>query len=88
MAYDISKDVVLKAWDNGDGLQAGIYQYNEGEKKFQVGPRSIIKKNGEMSFMKVGRLSMEEAIWLQNVITEAITLMADAPIAEDDVVEE
>ena len=77
MAYDATKDIILKSWDNKNGLQAGLHQYNEGEKKFQVGPRSYIKKNGEISVMKAGRLNLDEMIWLQNVITEAVTLMAE-----------
>jgi hypothetical protein len=82
MAYDATKDVTLKTWQTEEGLQASINQYNEGEKKFQVGPRMFVKKNGEVSYGKVGRLTYDEIVWLRNVIDEAVSMLAETNVEE------
>ena len=46
MAFDPSKDKVLKKWKCSEtGLVVTINRYGEGEAKVQIGPR-ILKKTG------------------------------------------
>jgi hypothetical protein len=81
MAYDATKDVAVKIWQTEDGLQASVNQYDAGERKFQIGPRMYLKKSGEASYTKVGRLTFDEVVWLRNVIEEAV------PILNENIVE-
>jgi hypothetical protein len=80
MAYDASKDVQLNEWamfgeDAEANLFASVMQYNGGEKKFQVGPRTYINKKGEVKFQKVGRLTKEEVEWLASIMGEVVDFM-------------
>jgi hypothetical protein len=58
MAFDESKDKLIKGWRVGD-LMFGVYQYGDGEVKFQVGPRILDTKQGEQK-VRAGRLTMAE----------------------------
>jgi len=72
MAFDASKDKMLKKWKCEEtGLIITINQYGEGEPKVQIGPRILLKKDGtERAPMKAGRLSVEDIMWLYDIIDE------------------
>jgi len=71
MAYDSSKDQVLDVWENEEtGLNISICRYGEGEAKLQIGPRSYTKKDGTKRTAKAGRLSIDDVLWLSEVIEE------------------
>ena len=70
-AYDPDKDKVLKIWKSEEtGLVISINQYGDGEPKVQIGPRVFLRKDGQESQRKAGRLSMEDLQWLYEVIDE------------------
>ena len=76
MAYDATKDQVIEKWENDEtGLCLSINRYGDGEPKLQVGPRIYIKRDGKKSTTKPGRLSIEDVIWLNEVIEEIIEKM-------------
>jgi len=70
--YDPEKDKMIKEWKNEDtGLHISINQYGEGEPKLQIGPRILMKKDGtERRPAKAGRLSIEDVMWLYEIIDE------------------
>jgi hypothetical protein len=71
MPFDPEKDKTLKKWRCEEtGLVVSINQYADGEPKLQIGPRVIIRKNGEESQRKSGRLSLEDVQWLYDNIDE------------------
>lgn len=72
MAFDPSKDKVLKKWKCEEtGLILTINQYGDGEPKVQIGPRILMKKDGtERAPAKAGRLSIEDILWLYDIIDE------------------
>jgi len=72
MPYDPEKDKVLKKWKcNETGLVVSINQYCEGGAKLQIGPRILMKKDGtEGAPVKAGRLSMEDFLWLYDLMDE------------------
>ena len=70
--YDPEKDKVIKKWHCEEtGLLVSINQYGEGEPKLQIGPRILKKKDGtERAPAKAGRLTMEDVLWLYDIIDE------------------
>ncbi|GBC59228.1 hypothetical protein DENIS_0164 [Desulfonema ishimotonii] len=72
MAFDASKDKVLKKWKCEEtGLIITINQYGDGEPKVQIGPRILLKKDGtERAPAKAGRLTVEDIMWLYETIDE------------------
>ncbi|MFP3998556.1 MAG: hypothetical protein ACOCR8_03385 [Desulfosalsimonas sp.] len=70
--YDPEKDKVIRQWKNEDtGLLVSINQYGQGEPKVQIGPRILKKKDGsDRAPAKAGRLSMEDLLWLYDIIDE------------------
>ena len=71
MAFDPNKDKILKKWKCEEtGLVISINQYGQGEPKLQIGPRIFIKKDGEESQRKAGRLSMEDLMWFYDIIDD------------------
>jgi hypothetical protein len=72
MAFDPSKDKVLKKWKCEEtGLIVTINQYGDGEPKVQIGPRILLKKDGtERAPSKAGRLSIEDILWFYDTIDE------------------
>ena len=71
MPYDASKDVTLENWENDEtGLNISICQYGEGEVKVQIGPRSYTKKDGTKRSTKAGRLTIDDVLWLTEIIDE------------------
>jgi hypothetical protein len=72
MAYDPDKDQVLDKWKCDEtGLIVSINQYGDGEPKVQIGPRILLKKDGtERAPAKAGRLTIEDLMWLYDIIDE------------------
>ena len=71
MAFDPEKDKILHNWKCEEtGLVVSINQYAGGEAKLQIGPRIYTKKDGSESRRKTGRLSMEDVMWLYDIIDE------------------
>lgn len=53
-------------------------QYGQGEPKLQVGPRILKKKDGsDRAPMKAGRLSVEDVMWLYDIIDEVKDELSD-----------
>ncbi|PIE74779.1 MAG: hypothetical protein CSA18_03080 [Deltaproteobacteria bacterium] len=70
--FDPDKDKVLKEWRSEEtGLVISINQYAGGEPKLQIGPRIIMKKDGtEGAPRRAGRLSVEDVMWLYDIIDD------------------
>jgi hypothetical protein len=82
MPYDPSKDEVLKSWRCEEtGLNIAIHRYAGGEPKLQIGPRVLKRKDGsDRAPAKAGRLSIEDVMWLYDIIDELkeeLTRLAD-----------
>jgi len=57
--------------DRFDCLIVSINQYGSGEPKVQIGPRVLLKKDGtERAPVKAGRLTIEDLMWLYEIIDE------------------
>jgi hypothetical protein len=78
MPYDPDKDQVLKKWKSEEtGLVVSINRYGDGEPKVQIGPRILKKQDGsDRAPVKAGRLSMEDLLWLYDIIDEIKEEMA------------
>jgi len=72
MAYEPEKDKVLKKWRSEEtGLMLSINKYGDGEAKLQIGPRILKKKDGtDGAPVKAGRLSIEDVMWLYDLLDE------------------
>jgi hypothetical protein len=72
MAYEPEKDKVLKKWKSENtGLVLSINKYGDGEAKLQIGPRILKKKDGtDGAPVKAGRLSIEDVMWLYDLLDE------------------
>ncbi|VEN73706.1 conserved hypothetical protein [Candidatus Desulfarcum epimagneticum] len=71
MPFDPEKDKILKKWTSEEtGLVVSINRYGEGEPKVQIGPRVFVKKDGGTSHRKAGRMTMEDLLWLYDIIDE------------------
>ena len=72
MPYDPDMDKVLDKWKcEQTGLVVSINQYGDGEPKVQIGPRILLKKDGtERAPAKAGRLTIEDLMWLYDIIDE------------------
>lgn len=72
MAYELEKDKVLKKWKSEEtGLVLSINKYGDGEAKLQIGPRILKKKDGtDGAPVKAGRLSVEDVMWLYDLLDE------------------
>ena len=70
--YDPDKDKKLCEWKNDEtGLIISIHQYGDGEPKLQIGPRILKKKDGtDRAPAKAGRLSVEDVMWIYDIIDE------------------
>ncbi|HCY83706.1 MAG TPA: hypothetical protein DHV36_01060 [Desulfobacteraceae bacterium] len=77
--YDPDKDKKIAEWKNEEtGLIISIQQYGEGEPKVQVGPRILKKKDGsDRAPTKAGRLSVEDIMWLYDIIDEVKDELSD-----------
>lgn len=84
MAYDASKDKVLISWENEEtGLNVSINQYGDGEPKLQIGPRAYTRKDGKKSTTKAGRLSIDDVIWLNEILETVKGKMKDLFLDEE-----
>ena len=72
MPYDPNMDKTLDKWKcEQTGLVVSINQYGDGEPKVQIGPRVLLKKDGtERAPAKAGRLTIEDLMWLYDIIDE------------------
>jgi hypothetical protein len=72
MPYEPDKDKTLKQWRCEEtGLMVSINQYGDGEPKVQIGPRILKKRDGtERAPAKAGRLTIEDVMWLYEIIDE------------------
>ena len=78
MPFDPEKDKVLKQWKCDEtGLVVSIHQYAEGEPKVQIGPRVVKKKSGGESLTKAGRLTIEDLMWVYEIIDEVKDELSD-----------
>ncbi|RLB94528.1 MAG: hypothetical protein DRH26_01000 [Deltaproteobacteria bacterium] len=77
--YDPEKDKKIKEWKNEEtGLLISIHQYGEGEPKVQFGPRILKKKDGtDRAPSKAGRLSIEDIMWIYDIIDEVKDDLSD-----------
>ena len=79
MAFDASKDKMLKKWQCEEtGLVVSINQYGNGQPKMQIGPRILLKRDGtERAPAKAGRLTVEDVLWLYDTIDEIKEAMTE-----------
>ncbi|MEJ2024681.1 MAG: hypothetical protein P8Y00_06660 [Deltaproteobacteria bacterium] len=71
MAYDETKDQMLDSWENDEtGLLLNIYRYGDGDPKLQIGPRSYTKKDGSKGTTRTGRLSIDDVLWLSEILDD------------------
>lgn len=79
MPYDPEKDEMLKQWRCEEtGLMVSIQRYNNGEAKLQVGPRILLKKDGsQRAPAKAGRLTIEDVMWLYDIIDDIKDELSD-----------
>ena len=77
--FDPEKDKKINEWKCEEtGLVVSINQYGDGEPKLQVGPRILKKKDGtDRAPMKAGRLSLEDVMWLYEIIDEVKDELSD-----------
>ena len=71
MAFDPEMDKILKKWKCEEtGLVVSINQYGDGEPKVQIGPRIFTRKDGQESQRKAGRLTIEDVMWVYDIIDD------------------
>lgn len=72
MPYEPEKDELIKQWRSEEtGLIVSIHRYAGGEPKLQIGPRILKKKDGtERAPAKAGRLTIEDVMWLYDIIDD------------------
>jgi len=71
MPFDPEMDKILKEWKCEEtGLVISINRYGDGEPKLQIGPRVFMKKDGNESQRKAGRLTIEDLMWFYDIIDE------------------
>ena len=77
MPYDKSLDVeIFKEIKDFDGTRVtvGVFSYNGGEKKMQVG-RENQDAGGEWRFSKLGRMVKDEVVAIVPIMTKAVESM-------------
>jgi hypothetical protein len=78
MAYDAAKDQVLETWENEEtGLIISINRYGEGDPKLQIGPRAYTKRDGSKGTIRAGRLTIDDLLWLSEILEEVKARMND-----------
>ena len=79
MPYDPEKDETIKQWHCEEtGLVVSIQRYAGGEPKVQIGPRLLKKKDGtQRAPAKAGRLTIEDMMWLYDIIDEVKSELSD-----------
>jgi hypothetical protein len=84
MAYDAAKDQILKSWENEEtGLTVSIYRYADGDPKLQIGPRTYTKRDGARGTTKPGRLSIDDVLWLIDILDEVKKEMSEFYLDEN-----
>ena len=84
MAYDASKDVVLTSWENEEtGLMVSINRYGDGDPKLQIGPRAYTRKDGKKSSTKAGRLTIDDVLWLDEILEEVADKMKELFLSQE-----
>jgi hypothetical protein len=82
MAYDEGKDKLIQDFEHEDGLHVGVYSYDEGDHRVQIGPRTYRTQSGELRYAKVGRLSQAELAWLCEFGKVILTMPRPSPKRE------
>jgi len=83
MPYDPNKDEFLQAWENDEtGLIVGLYRYEKGEPKLQIGPRSYTRRDGTKGNTKAGRLTIADVLWLEEILGEVTEKMNELYLKE------
>jgi hypothetical protein len=79
MPYEADKDELIKQWRCEEtGLTISIQRYAGGEPKLQIGPRILKKKDGsERAPAKAGRLTIEDVMWLYDIIDDVKSELSD-----------
>jgi hypothetical protein len=79
MPYEPEKDELIKQWRCEEtGLTISIQRYAGGEPKLQIGPRILKKKDGsERAPSKAGRLTIEDVLWLYDIIDDVKNELSD-----------
>ena len=79
MPYEPEKDELIKQWRCEEtGLVISIQRYAGGEPKLQIGPRLLKKKDGsQRAPAKAGRLTIEDVLWLYDIIDEVKNELSD-----------
>ena len=79
MPYEPDKDETIKQWRCEEtGLLISIQRYAGGEPKLQIGPRILKKKDGsERAPAKAGRLTIEDVMWLYDIIDDVKSELSD-----------
>jgi hypothetical protein len=79
MPYEPEKDELVKQWRCEEtGLTISIQRYAGGEPKLQIGPRILKKKDGsERAPAKAGRLTVEDVMWLYDIIDDVKNELSD-----------
>jgi hypothetical protein len=79
MPYEPDKDETIKQWRCEEtGLLISIQRYAGGEPKLQIGPRILKKKDGsERAPAKAGRLTIEDVLWLYDIIDDVKNELSD-----------
>jgi hypothetical protein len=79
MPYEPEKDETIKQWRCEEtGLVIAIQRYAGGEPKLQIGPRILKKKDGsERAPAKAGRLTIEDVLWLYDIIDDIKNELSD-----------
>jgi hypothetical protein len=79
MPYEPDKDELIKQWRCDEtGLVISIQRYAGGEPKLQIGPRILKKKDGsERAPAKAGRLTIEDVLWLYDIIDDVKHELSD-----------
>ena len=84
MAYDAAKDKVLVSWENEEtGLQVSINRYGDADPKLQIGPRAYTRKDGKKSSTKAGRLTIDDVLWLDEILEEVADKMKELFLDEE-----
>jgi len=69
MAFDNSKDKVIKSW-SFNGLEISVRSYDGGDRKVQIGPRTFERRDGSVGHRKAGRLTSDEFDFLASISAE------------------
>jgi hypothetical protein len=82
MPYEPEKDELIKQWHCEEtGLLISIQRYAGGEPKLQIGPRILKKKDGsQRAPAKAGRLTIEDVMWLYDIIDEVKNELSDLSV--------